>query len=402
MRFRFEASDPAGQIERGELDADSERQARQSLRQRGLIPLNLRRIDELAAPSRQHARGESLGDDDLAAITRQLAGLVGAGIAVERALATVAEQADQARVARVVLALRTDVLEGLPLGRALARQPRSFPKLYVALVAAGEETGDLGEVFEALAEHIENRGVLRGKLLAAFLYPALVGLVSILIVGFLLAYVVPEVVSAFAQTQQSLPWLTQVMLQISRAVRDHGLLAVAVTAALWLLWRLSLRHPLWRGRWHALRLKIPLWGRFELGLQTARFASTLAILVRSSVPMLRALQTATQTVSNERLQEELEGLIREVREGGTLTSAMARLRRFPPLLVQLAASGERTGRLAEMLHRGSQAQARELERKALTIATLLEPLMILLMGGFVLLIVLAVLMPIIELNQLVM
>lgn len=402
MRFRFEASNPAGQLETGELDADSERQARQSLRQRGLIPLHLKRLDELAVSSRIHTRGESLSDDDLAAITRQLAGLVGAGIPVERALATVAEQADRPRLARVILALRTDVLEGLPLGRALARQPRSFPKLYVALVAAGEETGDLGEVFEALAEYIEGRGVLRGKLLAAFLYPALVGLVSVLIVGFLLAYVVPEVVSAFAQTQQSLPVLTHLMLELSSAVRQHGLLALALLFLLSVLWNICLRNETWRKQWHGLRLRLPLWGRFELGLQTARFASTLAILVRSRVPMLRALQTAAQTVSNEQLQAELESLIREVREGGTLTTAMARLRRFPPLLVQLTGSGERTGRLAEMLQRGSQAQGRELERKALTIATLLEPLMILLMGGFVLLIVLAVLMPIIELNQLVL
>jgi len=287
------------------------------------------------------------------------------------------------------------------LAEALAARPRDFPEIYRALIAAGEESGDLAQVMERLADYIEERNNLRGKILTAFIYPGVVGLVSIGIVIFLLSYVVPQVVNAFSQARQDLPGLTLAMLNASDFIRAWGWLCAGVMAGAFWSWRLYLRNPAARLSWHHRVLKLPLIGRFVLGLNTARFASTLAILGGAGVPLLRALEAARQTLSNDRLSLSVNEATAKVREGVNLAAALKVENVFPPVLIHLIASGEKTGALPPMLERAAQTLSRDIERRAMGMTALLEPLMIVVMGGVVLVIVMAVLLPIIEINQLV-
>ncbi|RZS85468.1 type II secretion system inner membrane protein GspF [Pigmentiphaga kullae] len=400
--YRFEAADALGKLDRGLIDADSPRAARAQLRARGLTPLA---VEEAGA---QRSSGGNRGwfsarmsDSELAWATRQLASLLAARLPLDAALTATAEQSEKKHVSEVLSAVRADVRAGHRLADALATRPRDFPEIYRALVAAGEESGDLAHVMEKLADYIEERNALRIKVLTAFIYPAVVALVSVGIVIFLLGYVVPQVVSAFSQARQELPMLTRVMLALSDFVRSWGWLVALVLAAALTGWRMMLRAPATRLAWHSRLLKMPLAGRFILGLDAARFASTLAILTGSGVPLLRALDASRQTLGNDRLRVSVDDATSRVREGVSLASALQVQKTFPPLLVHLTASGEKTGTLPELLERAAQTLSREVERRAMALTALLEPLMILLMGGFVLLIVLAVLMPIIEINQLV-
>ncbi|VCU68680.1 Type II secretion system protein F [Pigmentiphaga humi] len=400
--YRFEAADAVGKLDRGLIDADSPRAARAQLRARGLTPLAV----EEAGAQRSGSGGRGwlgarMSDSELAWATRQLASLLAARLPLDAALTATAEQAEKKHVTEVMTAIRADVRAGHRLADALATRPRDFPEIYRALVAAGEESGDLAHVMEKLADYIEERNALRTKVLTAFIYPAVVALVSIGIVIFLLGYVVPQVVSAFSQARQELPMLTRVMLNLSDFVRSWGWLVGLALALALTGWRMLLRSPAPRLAWHSRLLKMPLAGRFILGLDAARFASTLAILTGSGVPLLRALDAARQTLGNDRLRASVDDATSRVREGVSLASALQVQKTFPPLLVHLIASGEKTGTLPELLERASQTLSREVERRAMALTALLEPLMILLMGGFVLLIVLAVLMPIIEINQLV-
>ena len=400
--YRFEAADALGKLDRGLIDADSPRAARAQLRARGLTPLAVEEAGAQRSGGGSRAWfGARMSDSELAWATRQLASLLQARLPLDAALTATAEQSEKKHVSEVLSAVRADVRAGHRLADALATRPRDFPEIYRALVAAGEESGDLAHVMEKLADYIEERNALRIKVLTAFIYPAVVALVSIGIVIFLLGYVVPQVVSAFSQARQELPMLTRVMLSLSDFVRSWGWLVALVLAAALTGWRMMLRAPATRLAWHSRLLKMPLAGRFILGLDAARFASTLAILTGSGVPLLRALDASRQTLGNDRLRASVDDATSRVREGVSLASALQVQKTFPPLLVHLTASGEKTGTLPELLERAAQTLSREVERRAMALTALLEPLMILLMGGFVLLIVLAVLMPIIEINQLV-
>ena len=374
--FRYEAADAQGRIETGTLEADSQRGALGQLRARGLTPLEVR---EQAGGGTGQGAGAlfapRLSDGDLAWATRQLASLLAASLPLEAALSATLDQAERKHIAQTLSAVRSDVRGGMRLADALAARPRDFPEIYRALVAAGEESGDLAQVMERLADYIEERNALRGKILTAFIYPAVVGVVSIGIVIFLLGYVVPQVVSAFSQARQDLPALTRAMLQASDFVRAWG--------------------------WLRRVLRLPLLGRFVLGVNTARFASTLAILGSAGVPLLRALDAARQTLANDCLAQAVEEATAQVREGVSLASALRTRQVFPPILTHLIASGEKTGALPPMLDRAAQTLSRDIERRAMGMTALLEPLMIVVMGGVVLTIVMAVLMPIIEMNQLV-
>ncbi|MDZ4190972.1 type II secretion system inner membrane protein GspF [Ectopseudomonas chengduensis] len=397
-RYRFEAADGHGKIEQGSLEADSPRSAMGLLRGRGLTPL---RIEEA-----QHSGGAGLfsprlSDADLAWATRQLASLLGASLPLEAALSATVEQAERRHIAETLGAVRSDVRNGMRLADALATRPRDFPGIYRALIAAGEESGDLAQVMERLADYIEERNNLRGKILTAFIYPAVVGLVSIGIVIFLLGFVVPQVVSAFSQARQDLPALTRVMLQASDFVRAWGWLCLLGLVGSGWGWRLYLRDDAARLGWHSRVLQLPLVGRFVLGVNTARFASTLAILGSAGVPLLRALDAARQTLANDRLALCVADATLRVREGVSLASALRVGKVFPPILIHLIASGEKTGALPPMLERAAQTLSRDIERRAMGMTALLEPLMIVIMGGVVLTIVMAVLLPIIEINQLV-
>jgi general secretion pathway protein F len=398
--FRFEASDSAGRIEKGLVEADSAAAARAALRARGLIPLA---VDDLVAKSKPAARRirRRFSDSELALVTRQLASFLTAGLPVAQALGATIDQAEEPAVREIFAAVRSDVYGGHRLAEALAQFPREFPEVYRATVAAGEETGELAGVMERLADYLEERQALRGKIAAAFIYPAVVTLVALVIVLFLMTYVVPQVVEVFRQSRQALPWPTRFLLGASALVRTAGVwIALAIVAA-GFGFRAWLRLPGRRLAWHAILLRLPLFGRILRGIDTARFASTLSILAGAGVPLLRALEAARATLANSVLAAAVGQIIEQVREGNTLSGSLGRSKVFPPVLVHLAASGESTGQLAPQLERAATNLSREAERRALALSTLLEPLLILAMGAIVLGIVLAVLMPIIEINQLV-
>lgn len=397
--YQYEAVDATGRSDRGMIDADSERSARHALRARGLLPLSLRETRKRTGQG--WSTGAKISDADLGWLTRQLASLLAAKLPLEVALRATLEQAERRHVAQTLAAVRDDVRSGHRLGDALAAHPRDFPEIYRALVDAGEQSGDLAQVLEKLADYIESRGALRNKVLTAFIYPIIVTVVSIGIVIFLLSYVVPQVVGAFTQAHQTLPLLTRMMLASSDFVSEWGLLTAAVLVALFALWRLSLRNPAARLAWHTRVLRLPVFGRYAMGVDVARFAATLAILTGSNVPLLAALDASRRTLNNRRLQAAVDEATHRVREGSALAQALQAQKVFPPLLIHLVGSGERTGELPAMLDRAANVLAQELERRAMTMTAILEPLMILIMGGIVLVIVLAVMMPIIEINQLV-
>ena len=404
--FRYEAVDAAGITSKGVVQADSPRAARSDLKARGLLPLALEaiigQVDEQGrALARGWRWGEKLSTHELALFTRQLASLLEAQLPLEQAFDALMEQAERPYVRDLIASIRAEVIGGASLSDALARHPRDFADIYRALVASGEQIGQLSRVLSRLADFVERRNALVQKVRLAFTYPAIVTVVAFAIVVFLLTYVVPQIVSVFANTKQKLPLLTVAMLGLSDFVRHWGWLVALLLAAALTLWRRALRNDEAKMRWHSWLLTAPLFGRFERSLNTSRFASTLAITISSGVPILRALQTSRDTLSNVAMRRQVEEATASVREGMGLARALSAHQHFPPLLIHMIRAGEVTGELPQMLNRAAQMQEQDLERRALTIAGLLEPVLILAMGVVVLLIVLAVLMPIIEINQLV-
>ncbi|CBW73629.1 type II secretion system inner membrane protein GspF [Mycetohabitans rhizoxinica] len=401
--FRFEAIDATGKSQRGVVEADSARAARAQLRTQGLTPLLVE-----AAGSRERGQrgqrlvwGRKLSQREQALFTRQLASLLIAGLPLDEALAVLTDQAEREYIRELIAAIRAEVLGGQSLAGALAQHPRDFPDIYRALVSAGEHTGKLGLVLSRLADYIEQRNALRSKIQLAFTYPAIVTLVAFGIVTFLLSYVVPQVVSVFASTKQQLPLLTVMMMSLSSFVR-HGWWAILliVVVTVWLVRRILQQSGprLAFDRW---LLGAPLAGKLVRGYNTVRFASTLGILTAAGVPILRALQAAGETLNNRAMRSLVDEAIVRVREGTSLSRALGNTRTFPPVLVHLIRSGEATGDVTSMLDRASEGEALELERRTMFLTSLLEPLLILAMGGVVLVIVLAVMLPIIELNNMV-
>ncbi|WP_374585391.1 type II secretion system inner membrane protein GspF [Pseudoduganella sp.] len=402
--FRYEAVDAAGASKKGVVNADSARSARADLRSQGLTPIKVDAISAQVDASGATARrgfGEKLSTTELALFTRQLASLLEAGLPLEQAFTALLEQAERPYVRDLVASIRSEVMGGSSLSDALARHPRDFQEIYRALVASGEQIGQLSRVLSRLADYIERRNALVQKVKLAFTYPAIVTVVAFLIVIFLLTYVVPQIVSVFANTKQKLPLLTVVMLAISDFVRNYGFIMLGMAVAGGFLVRRLLQNPDVKLRWHTWLLTAPLYGKFERSLNTSRFASTLAITTGSGVPILRALETSRDTLSNVAMRQLVEQASDSVREGASLARSLSAQKHFPPMLIHMIRAGEITGELPAMLDRAASAQESDLERRTLTIAGLLEPMLILAMGVVVLLIVLAVLMPIIEINQLV-
>jgi general secretion pathway protein F len=402
--FRYEAVDGAGATRKGVVNADSARAARSDLRSQGLVPIVVdaitAQVDELGQ-TRRRAFGDKLSTVELALFTRQLASLLEASLPLEQAFTALLEQAERPYVRDLVASIRSEVMGGSSLSDALARHPRDFTDIYRALVSSGEQIGQLSRVLSRLADYIERRNALVQKVRLAFMYPAIVTVVAFAIVIFLLTYVVPQIVSVFANTKQKLPVLTVIMLAISDFVRSYGWIVAIVLIAAFIAWRSALKNPEIKHGWHSWLLNAPLYGKFERSLNTSRFASTLAITTGSGVPILRALQTSRDTLSNVAMRDQVEDATNSVREGVSLARALSAHKHFPPMLIHMIRAGEVTGELPTMLERASAAQEQDLERRAMTIAGLLEPALILVMGVVVLLIVLAVLMPIIEINQLV-
>ena len=407
--FSFDALDAQGQPRKGTIEADTARAARSLLRAQALVPLAVELLG--AHPGATAGQAPSWSErlltravfnaTSLAVWTRQLAALVASGLPLERALAALADEAEDERQHHLVAALRAEVNAGSSFARALAQHPREFSAIYCAVIGAGEASGSLGQVLERLADDLEERLQLRAKLMGAALYPAIVTLVSITIVLFLVGYVVPQVAGVFAGTKRALPFLTVAMLAVSDAVRHYGwalLIALVLIAA---GARLALAQEEFRQKFDAAWLRLPLLGRLARGYNAARFASTLAMLAGAGVPILKALQAAAETLGNRALRADALNALVLVREGAPLASALAQHPRFPALLSMFARLGEQTGQLPLMLQRAATQLGTDVQRRALHLATLLEPLLIVAMGLVVMLIVLAVLMPIIQLNQLV-
>ena len=398
--YSFEALDPQGQTRRGVLEAETARHARSQLRAQDWVPLKID-VQQASRTGLQTVIWESkvFSSDTLAIWTRQLAGLVGAGLPLERALSTLAQEAETPRQRDLVTALREEVNAGAPFAKALAQHPREFSAIYLAVIAAGEQSGHLDQVLENLAEDLQTQQTLRNKLLAATLYPAIVSMVALLIVFFLLTYVVPQVAQVFNSNQQALPWLTTFMLGLSALVQALWLwVLLLLLVGAWVL-RLALRQRALQQRFDAAWLQLPLIGRLSRGYNAARFASTLAMLAAAGVPILKALQAASETLSNAAMRHDAQDVLVMVREGAPLASALAQHGRFPRLLVMFARLGEQTGTLPTMLQRTAQQLSADVERRTLQLATILEPLLIVVMGAVVMLIVLAVMLPIIQLNQ---
>lgn len=393
--FEFQALTADGRAERGVLQADTARAARAALRERGLSPLQ---VDELAGGADPAA--PVLGGTRRALATRQLATLVAAGLPLEEALAALAEGA-QGPLRAVAMGLRAQVMEGRSLAQAMEGFGASFDPLYRASVAAGEQAGRLPVVLQRLADHLEARDALRRRLLGALAYPAVLLAVALLVVTGLMLYVVPEVTGVFTRGGQALPLATRVLIGISDGLRAGGWLALPLLAlGAAALPALGRRPALARAR-DAWLLRLPLLGRLLAAADTARFARTLALLGGAGVPLLEALPLATATVANAVLREDLAGVAAGVREGQALARALARSGRFPPVALRLVASGERAGRLEAMLEEAAAQLERELDAALALAMAVLGPAVILLVGGLVLFVVLAILLPILDLNQLV-
>lgn len=395
--YRFEALDAAGKPTTGLLEADNAKAARAQLRAQALVPLA---VAPVAAGDVHAVRlgRRVFGATTLAVWTRQLAGLVASGLPLERALTALADEADDTRQRELVAHLRAEVNAGSTFARALAAAPREFDDVYRAVVAAGEHSGALGAVLERLADDLEARQALKAKLVGATLYPAIVSVIAVAIVVFLVTYVVPQVASVFAGSKRALPALTVAMLAVSDFVRHWGWLVLLALAAGGAALVLALRSDAFRERFDAGWLKLPLVGRLARGYNAARFAGTLAMLAGAGVPILKALQAAAETLGNRAMRADAMDALVQVREGAPLAAALAAKKRLPGLLAMFARLGEQTGTLPQMLQRAAGQQGAEVQRRALALATILEPLLIVVMGVLVMLIVLAVLLPIIQLN----
>jgi general secretion pathway protein F len=397
--FHYEALDAAGRTVSGVVQAETPRHARSQLRAQGLYPSAVNPVRARERARQPWARG--IASNELSLVTRQLATLLASGLTMEQSLSALIEEASVPMTREVLGGVKSEVTAGLSLAGALGSYDRSFPDFYRALVHGGEESGALPTVLQHLADYLDARQALKQKTSLALLYPILVTLVAVSIVTGLLVFVVPQIVQVFQQSRQSLPLLTRVLIGVSNFLRAAWpYLAVAVVGAA-VGARLALRRDAPRRSWHAMLLRMPWLGPLIRGVNTSRFASTLAILVGGGVPLLSALNSGARVMTNMVMREAVEGAIERVREGESLARALGATRAFPPLMVHLVASGEVSGKLEQMLQRAAQLETQALERRLAVFLTLLEPVMILVMGGVVLLIVLAILLPIIEINQLV-
>lgn len=400
--FSYAALDISGKEQRGVLEADSSRQVRQMLRDRGLAPLRIEPAVK-AGGARRGLRlsGPSLGVAELSLITRQLATLLQAAMPLEEALGAVSRQSEKAKVTKLLLSVRSKVMEGHSLAGSMAEFPAAFPTLYRATVSAGEHSGHLDLVLAKLADYSENAHASRQKVMLALLYPSLLLLVAIGIVAGLMAFVVPKVVDVITGQGAELPLLTRGLIALSHFVTNWGLLALVGIALGVFAWRSALRNEAFQLQVHRRLLRLPLIGRLARGSNSARFASTLSILTTSGVPLVDALGIAAAVLSNKWLQQAVVTATQQVKEGSSLHRALEACGYFPPMMIHMIASGEASGELGNMLERVATSQQREFDTIVATVLGIFEPVMLLVMGGAVLLIVIAILEPIFSLNQLV-
>ena len=399
--FRYQAYSVEGKLHKGVLEADSARQARAHLREQGLTPYRVEVIAANDPAAGARFRGVALSSTQVAQLTRGLASLLEAGLTVEQAFNALIEQAESERPRQVLAALRGEVIAGNTIAKALAAFPSIFPELYRTLIAAGEASGQLPRVLTRLADYLEERQRMRSRLILALVYPSIVLAVALIVVGALLAYVLPQVVQVFQHAHQQLPLLTRALIAFSGFLRSTWMLWIAAGIGVAIAVRMALRRSRSRAAIHRFLWRAPLVGRVLRHLDAARLAATLSILVGSRVPILQALEAGVGVMTLVPMREALSLATRGVREGLPLSRALGATHAFPPVMVHLIASGEASGRLDEALARAARQQQDDLAIRIAAFAALFEPAMILAMGGIVLTIVLAILMPIFQLNQLV-
>jgi general secretion pathway protein F len=406
--YTFEALDAQGNNRKGIIEGESARVVRGLLRTQALVPLSVEPvIGDSSGGKASTGLNKTLfasrifNATGLSIWTRQIAGLVTSGLPLERALTALTDEAEDERQRNLLASLRAEVNAGSTFAKALSQHPREFSSIYTAVIGAGEQSGSLGQVLERLADDLEEQQALKSKLIGAALYPAIVTLVAIVIVLFLVGYVVPQVANVFAGTKRALPFLTVAMLAISDFVRNYGWLVLIAIILMTISSRIALRNDDVREKFDAAWLNVPLIGKLAKGYNAARFASTLAMLATAGVPILKSLQAAAMTLNNRAMRADALDALVLVREGAPLASAIGQKKRFPGIVSMFARLGEQTGQLPLMLSRAAKQLSSEVQRRALYLATLLEPLLIVTMGLVVMLIVLAVLLPIIQLNQLV-
>jgi len=408
--FRYTAYDIDGREQRGVLESDSPRLARAQLREKGWFPLDVSQIEaanDADAGSIFSKRRAHLPQADLARVTRQLATLLGAGLTIEQTFNAVIEQAESEPERQLLAGIRGQVLEGQPLGAALGKFPSTFSALFRTLVTAGETSGRLPDVLERLADYVEEQQAMRQKLLVAMIYPIIVMIVCALVVTGLMVYVVPQVIGVFESTKQTLPLMTRALLGLSKFIQLTGVFWLIAGVLVFVGAKAALKRESILRRWHSWLLRAPLLGRMIRAKESAQLAATLSILVSSGVPVLTALNAGAGVLGNLPMREALQRATIAVREGSGLSRAIiaqqshGKVMLFPPVMVHLIASGEASGRLAQTLEAAARQQQRDVETKTSAFAAIIEPAMILVMGVIVLAIVLAVLLPIFELNQLV-
>jgi general secretion pathway protein F len=400
--FEYTAVDPSGKEKKGVIEGDTPRRVRQALRERDLLPLSINEIAEKETSKKQiFPARRALSANDLAIITRQIATLVHSGIPLEEALTAVGEQNDKPRIKSVIMGVRAKVMEGHTLADGLAEFPKAFPEIYRATVLAGEQSGHLDAVLERLADYTESRQELRQKIMNAMIYPIVLTVLAFSIVSLMLVYVVPKVVGVFANTGQELPALTTALIALSDFLRDYGVFVLILIGVLAWVARRALQHPGPRRKFHIFLLRLPVVGKLVRGLNTAQFTRTFSILTGSGVPVLESLQISAEVISNLPMRDGVEEAAARIREGAAIGKSLAASGHFPPLCIHLISSGEASGQLEMMLGRAAVNQEREMDGLIAALLGILEPALIVGMGGVVLIIVLAILLPIFELNQLV-
>ncbi len=404
--YEYSALDARGKQVKGLIEGDTQRQVRQSLRERGLTPLEIREVADKAVKAASAGgfsmnRGGSFNSTELSLFTRQLATLIRSGLPLDEALAAVSQQSESKRVQRVTLGVRSRVTEGNSLAKALGDFPGAFPPLFRATIEAGESAGKLDSVLERLADYAERSQAIRSKVMLATFYPAILTFVAIGVIALLMAYVVPKVVGVFDSIGAELPPLTKGLIATSDFLQAWGLSLFLALLLGFIVFRQALKNEGFRRKYHLWVLRLPLIGRLARGANTGRFMRTLGILFGSGVPILDAMRIGSQVVENLPMKEAIDAAAKRVREGASLNKSLAESRLFPPITMHLIGSGEASGKLDEMLDRAAENQERELETLIAALMSLFEPILILTMGSVVLLIVLAILLPIFNLNQLV-
>lgn len=401
--FSYKALTTAGRNQQGVLEADTARQVRQQLREKGLIPVE---VEQVAEKEKRQGGGFSLfkpriSASDLALLTRQLATLVESALPIEEALLAVAEQSEKPRQKNMMMAVRSKVVEGHGLAESMAEFPHVFDQLYCAMVAAGEKSGHLDTVLNRLADYTERRQQTRSQIVQAMIYPSLMLFFAFGIVMLLLTVVVPRIVGQFDHMGQDLPTITQVLISVSEWLQAYGLVLIAVFMLLMVVMQRVLQQPAMKLRYHKFILKLPLIGKVSRGLNTARFARTLSILTASAVPLLEAMRISSDVLENLHIRNAVSEAAVNVKEGSSLRAALEQTKMFPPMMMHMIASGERSGELQQMLSRAADNQDREFEALVGVSLKVFEPLLIVSMAAIVLFIVMAILQPILALNNMV-